>query len=327
MSSNPYKAFIPYTIHPAVCSAPALRMVDPITPHLSIDPSGGAWRTIGLVKGIEGDLVHDLDNAGHVVTVQFNERILPGKVRDEKVSQRKAKLEEMEGRKLTKKEYAELREEIELDLLPKAFIRRTQVPVFFTHPDLMFVCTSSQKRADDTVSFLCSLFDHLAPVKMSVVRGIPECLTTLAKGNWTEEDGDRWFEAATSAVLKGDEKRTVRIKDRDIGGAEVQDLLKTTNYQVTEIGINAYDGSNSEPEAQGDQLLSFTLNDNLTFKRCTLPDVKASQHKDDAHGFAWISLRTYRMVLADVLHHLGGRQQHPVDNDSANDSANDDEEL
>lgn len=316
MSSNPFKAFIPYTIHQAICSAPALRLPDDMTPYLSADPTGGSWRTLGLIKPLGEDIIHELDGAASLLTVQFNERMLPGKVRDEKLQIRKDKLEAQEGRKLTKKEYAELREEIEFDLLPKAFIRRVQVPVLFVHPNLMFVCTGSQKRADDTVSLLCAVFDKLEPRKIATVKPLLGMLTTLACAE--QETDELYFGAAKSAVLKGtgEEKKTIRIKDRDIYGHEVVALLETSDYDVTELAINVVH--------RGDELLSMSLTDSFIFKRCALSGVESAKHKDDAHAFAWLSAQTYKQVLTEIIVLLGGLA--PVKQE-AKPAADDEEEL
>ena len=126
MTTNPYKNFIPYLV-----SSDAKTDDLDLDLHRSKEPSGGQWRSIGLINALPGEgLLVDMDG-GKMMCVQFNERILPGKVRDEHLGKRVAKLEQMEGRKLSKKEYAQLREQVEFDLLPRAFVRRTNVPVIF----------------------------------------------------------------------------------------------------------------------------------------------------------------------------------------------------
>ena len=84
------------------------------------DPNGQTWSTVGLVPVTdEGFIFHSLDGMGLLFCVQFNERILPAKVRDEHFRKTLDAIEQREGRKPTKKEYAELRDEAERDLLPQ----------------------------------------------------------------------------------------------------------------------------------------------------------------------------------------------------------------
>lgn len=315
MSSNPYKAFIAYSIHKYYGAMSALRLPDEIEQFKSRDPSGGQWASIGFAETFEGDLVTELSSARSLMVVQFNERILPAKVRDEKVKAKVAKLQDQEGRKISKKEYAQLREEVEFELLPKAFIRRSQVPVFFSVDGTMLVCTGSQSKADKTVAFLAHAFEHLEPWQIQVARATEQSLTLLAKADIDDEI--RGFRATNSALLKGDGKRSIRIKDRDIGSQEVQALLD--DYRVHELGIETYDG------VSGDIELSFSVNDNFVFKRCTLPDVKATGLKDDQHGYALLCAQTYLVVYHSLLRHFGGALPKPVD--SSNDATTQDEEL
>ncbi len=321
MSTNPYKAFIPYTVSPLIAGYPLLWLPDEMDHFMSTDPVGASWSTMGLVKTIDDDILHELSTAASMLVVQLNERILPGKVRDEKMQARKAKLEQLEGRKLSKKEYAELRDEVEMDLLPRAFIRRSQIPVFFMAPNLMLICTSSQKKADNVKALLMGLFEHLEPVQMATASDTVQKLTTLAKEQIVDGDGMD-FIATDCAVLKGNSKKTIRIKDRDIESSEVQGLIgfDDDDYQVHELGISAAD-SDEDYES-----LKFVVNEHLVFKRCTLPDVKASQFKDDVHGFAYLCAQTYKKVLLDLVSAMGGMKARP-DSEKSTSASNDEDEL
>jgi recombination associated protein RdgC len=305
MTTNPYKNFIPYLV-----SSDAKTDDLDLDLHRSKEPSGGQWRSIGLINALPGEgLLVDLSDAGKLMAVRFNERILPGKVRDEHLGKRVAKLEQMEGRKLSKKEYAQLREEIEFDLLPRAFIRRTVVPVIFTKigtsDHLMMVCTSSQKRADDVVAVLTAVFgETLKPWKIEMGRPIAGSLTTLACDGFlfnehTQEECS--FYPTDAAVLKGSGKKTIRIKDKDIQEHDVQTLLKQS-YAVTELALR-YGEDEDVPT------LTFTVNDNFVFKRVTLPDVQVTPLKEDAFGFALLCVQTYFRMIKDIVAAFGGMAQ------------------
>lgn len=320
MSTNPFKAFIPYLVD----ATPGIA-THPFHDHRVTEPSGGDWRRVGLTfpLPIAGAITESLDGNAYLMAVQFNERILPGKVRDEKVSKEVKRLQDAEGRKLSKKEYAQVREQVEFDLLPKAFVRRTIVHVLFFRLGIhtaMLVCTSSQKRADDCVAVLMGAFgDTLRPWKIETTLPIEQRLTTLAKDNyWTEVDYDLPFEPTDCAVLKGGEKRTVRIKDKDISDSDVQSMLE--HMVVNELGIQYGDSAENG--------VTFTLNTNLTFKRITLPDVKTTALKEDFFGFAVLCAGTYKRLLADLLPALGGIKDKPTTSVATPTSAsNDDEEL
>lgn len=303
--SNVMKAFIAYTANSVFLQS--LRadadLGDVEVQYLSRDPSAGQWSTMGLVGGIDGDVLHSLEGGHYILTIQVNDRILPGKVRDEELAKAIVKIENMEGRKVTKREFRELRDQVEFDMLPKAFIRRTMIPVVVMRSGNVFICTASAKRADGIAAFLVSMYEGAVFTQIATKDDPGAALTTLA----THYDPDRASEAlepTDSAVLKGsdEDKRTIRVKDADILSHDVQQVLKQ-GYRVRELGI-AYsaplDDETNEPK------LTFSLTDSLIFKRVKLPGVLMSEHKDDAHGLAYLAARTFEDALREVCGFMGG---------------------
>lgn len=300
MSTNPYKAFVPYTI----IGFNASEALSALEEFGVCDPTGGQWRTSGFVAPQADDhMLIDLQGAGYLLLVQFNERILPGKVRDEQVKKVAAKLEDQQGRKVSKKEYAQLREQVEFDMLPRAFIRRTIVPVFFTmRSTWMVVCTGSQKRADDAVAVIKAAFgEKFVAWKMQTNARLPAVLTTLGKDGSFALDNYR-FDTTDCAVMKGEEKRTVRVKDKDITDSDVQAFL-TEGYEIKEIGLSLIENGEKDPE------LEFTVTDQMIFKRVTMPNIKAATvGKEDFVGFAVLCIQTYRIMLVQFIEMCEGLQ-------------------
>lgn len=308
--SNPFKAFIPYLVD-------RVDMDAKYPDHEATDPSGGQWRTIGLTEALPGEgHVADLEGTGQMLMVQINERILPGKVRDEKLKAQVARIEAAEARKVSKKEYAELRDQVEFDLLPRAFIRRTNVPVLFFKPvggpQHMLICTSSQKRADDIVAFLMVVFgDGLRPWKIQTELGLSGSLTTLARSGALvdeENDDDSFnFSVGTNAVLKGSGKKTIRIKDKSLEESDVHAMLKPpSEYSVTEVGVNYINEA-----ADGETEMTFTVTENLTFKRCDVVAVNAAALKEDFYACVVLVTRQYRKMLADFFMAFGKMAERP----------------
>jgi recombination associated protein RdgC len=310
VTTNPFKAFIAYHMDMAGFTVPD---------HLlSSDPSGGEWRRMGFVPALKGEgPVTELNQSTTLMAVQFNERILPGKVRDEQLSKEVTRLEAAEGRKLGKKEYAQLREQVEFDLLPRAFIRRSVVPVIViarAGPALVLICTSSQKRADDVTSLLLAARgDALRPWKIETVLPFSRSLNVLARDGFLfdedeQEEGE--FYPTDCAVLKGADKKTIRIKDKPLDDGDAAGLLQNTAYEVTELGIR-YGVDEEQPHA------TFVLNANGTFKRVTLPDVKVTPYKEDAFGFALLCAETYKRLLTDWIAACGGLASRPASETAA----------
>ena len=315
MATNPFKAF-----H-------AFQVSDVPTPDDSLfkfeekDPSAGMWRTIGLTcpDPIDDSMYEQDINGCRLWAVRFNERILPGKVRDEHLAKAVVKLQAMTGKVVTKQEYAQLRDQVEFDLLPKAFIRRSTVYVAFYDRDdktFMLVFTSSAKRADDVVGLMRAIFgDDLQPwpvqAKMPVV---PKLISLAVDGElYASQDGEHYivdecgaeFYSGNAAVLKGEERKTIRIKDKALEDGDIQELLKQ-GYQVQEIAGTMGSGPKAE-----DTELEFTVNHNLAFKALNVPNVKPAVMKEDFIGFAVICIQLYKRLLHDFLSACGGLDDRP----------------
>ncbi len=287
--SNPFKAFVPYTITESVRSA--LKRTFELDDHEATDPTGGMWRTVGLIQPLPGDgtLLADLENCS-ALCVQFNERILPGKVRDETLKKRVAELEDREGRKVGKKEYAQLRDQVEFDLLPRAFIRRTNVPVIRTGQWLI-VCTSSAKRADDVIALLRAIFGedfNPQPLQLPLTGFMRD---VLLEGQVVTED-EMQFNAGCSVVLKGDDKETIRIKDKDVTEHDIFALAKSDDYLPAELEVSC--------ARHGEEILLFNLKTSCIFTKIELPGVKATKIKEDLAGHLVLCASTYRTVLNEL---------------------------
>lgn len=300
--TNPFKAFIPFSV---LQVAPDWN-TDDFDHLVSKDPIGATWRTAGLVDPIKGERLRvDLSGTGYLMAVQFNERILPGKVRDEKLKVKVDKLAAEIGRKVDKKTYAQLRDEVEMDLLPKSHIRRTVVPVLFDKKtNRMLVCTSSQKRCDDIQLIMEDAFGTkaLSPMRI-MVQGPLGHLTTMAKTGciWSEDSDDIGVNAGKGAVIKGPDKQTVRIKDKSLAESDVQEILKRDDYMVHEVACSIDNG--------GDLETQFVVTENLVFKRLSMPgvapDPEAGQ-AEDIFSLAHLSLLEIRRVLDIFLAACGG---------------------
>lgn len=297
MSKLPLRAFIPYTVPLA-----AFDKLSSLGAHEVDDPKGASWRTVGMVPPLKGEAhTVDLQGGATLAAIRFNERILPSKVRDEHVAKKVKALAEQEGRNVSKKEYAQIRDDVELELLPKAFIRRTVVPLIFFRTKfginteaVMLICTSSQKKADDITAMLRLWISDLSPLKMDTVRAPLGVLTTLAKHGGEYYEDDAHIEPLKFAVLKGKEKRTIRIKDKDIGDSDIETLLRQ-DYEVHELGL----GWSPTGTIDDDDGVEFVVNTNLTFKGIVLPGVK--REKEDEFEYLVLFASTMKQFLPSFI--------------------------
>lgn len=277
--------------------------VESISAHAQ-DPSGGQWSRTGFVKAFEDTYLHSLDGAGLLMAVQFNERILPSSVRDEKVRDAVAKLTEQQGHKVSKKDYAQLREQVEFDLLPTCLIRRSVVYAMLTPEDKLFVFTGSAKKADTVCYVVRGFFENETAVAAVPLQSKKPVLPYLKSVAFDDHDDDTLFYPAKSMVLKGPEKQAIRIKDRDVGSHDVQELLKG-DYEVHELGIHFITAEEIDP------VLSFKMTNTLVFKGIEIPNTRMESDKDADgkvafHSFAWMVAKEYRELIKTMLAELGG---------------------
>lgn len=294
MKDNPFKAMTVFEMNRTI--EDSLRIVDI---ELVGDPSGSEWRRVGMTAFDGADeFFHDLDGAGHVCRIQFNERILPGKVIREHVDLLAADIEKREGRKPGRKALAELREEVEQELLPKAFIRRSVVHVIFRNTR-MFVFTSSAKKCDDVIKVVLDTLSCVHPGPDIVLRPVDEGLdmTTYLTGKAIYDDGAH-IASGNSAVLRREGTEVIRVKDRDVGSSEVQQALKN-GYRAHELGVSLM--------GEVDARIDFKLTDRFVFKGITFSDEIASEYQDekqealDFHATAWMVCREYDNLVTTVL--------------------------
>ena len=307
-STKLIKAFIPFGSNAVLydwCGRAARnpeKTAEAIGHFIARDPAATEWTNLGLVEPLEeGRYVHDLEGKARMLKLQFSERKLPASVRDEKLNERYRELCEKEGRKLNKKEFAQLREDVEASLLPQAFIMRSIVPVF-VFKDRLLICTSSASKAEKVLGHLVRLTQA-----RNVAWSFNEIATATTPGHllgrvarenliYADEDESVRLEAGLSAVFKGEDKRAIRVKDRDLAADEIQKVITSGSYSTTELAM--------QMRVVDEVLAAFTMTDKLIFKGVrmsytTVASVGAD--KDDLHATYWLFATTLHTILSHVV--------------------------
>lgn len=291
MATNPFKSFIAYRVKD---------IAETIEPHIgAADPTGGQWRTVHFAELPTTEVIAEFENC-KMGCLQFNERMLPGRVIKEELDKRVAHLAEQQGHKVSKKDRAQMRDQVEFDLLPKAFIKRTQVHFAFVSVNrkpVLLVFTSSQKRADEVVVILDNTFDGaLQPRKIEMDGRLGGWLTTLA---YDGQDGFFWADRA--ATLAGEDGKKVTVKDMAVEAKVVSDLLKD-GFTVTSLSMLI-----GKIEEGGD--VHFTLTDKAIFKGFSIDGVKATQATEDFPGFAVLYVAEIKAMLQSLMNEVGESEE------------------
>lgn len=302
------KAFMPFKVNDALYKwcAKAVKSSDAartaVEHFLDRDPSDSQWSHLGLAAVMPGEdaIVHDLDGAGFVFMYRWAERKLPASVRDEELKKRYDAMTEKEGRALNKKEFAQLREDVEVALLPKAFIVPKIIPVIVTRKRL-FVCTSSATMCEKIMTHLMRMCEtrkvKLEWSDLSTAISPSSMLTQIVRDGMAEwnESNDALY-PAKAAVFKGANKNTVRVKDRDLGHEEFKAIVNSGDYDVTELALVLH--------LNDEIAMSFTMSDKFIFKGIKLGDVMVAGtgiDVTDLHATYWLFAKEIDRMLDAVM--------------------------
>ena len=106
-------------------------------------------------------------DGGHLMLrLTMEAKVLPSSVVKRRTEERVEKIEDTTGRKLSRMEKKDLREETLLDLLPKAFTRISNTTVWIDQAARLWVMeVAGQTKADDVVAMLLRSLDGLVTRK------------------------------------------------------------------------------------------------------------------------------------------------------------------
>lgn len=205
-------------------------------------PLGG--QTQGLVHAGNGCIT---------LCARRQERLLPSAVVAEAMEERVEDIQEREGREVGRRERRNLREEVMLDMLPRAFTRSRQIRAYL---DLvggwMVVDAAGEKGAEELVEFLRETLGSFR-VRPPRPRHAPIALMT----RWVETGkAPGGFELGDACELRDprDEKSLVRCSGQDLGTDECTTHLRA-GKEVVKLAV------------RWREQLEFTLEEDLSLKR------------------------------------------------------------
>lgn len=273
----------------------------PCSPHEAV--------RVGWSQPIEQNdapLVHVCDKFW-MLCLKKQERILPSSVVNEQVALRAADIEAQQHRKVSRKEKAELKEQVTQELLPKSFTRTVKHYAYVCpSKGYLVINTSSAKLADEFTSFLRSTLGSL-PVRVPAVNQSPSTIMT----SWLKLD-----EAPPSGIeildeselaSSGEDKGSVKYKGIELSDDQVEQHIALGLY-AKKLAVKWRDS------------LSFMLCDDLTIKRIKFGDLLQDKLDDigaegaaeqfDA-GFSIMALEFDRL-LPELLDAFGGEDNSAI---------------
>ena len=178
-------------------------------------------------------LVHSAEGY-HMVAVTKESKILPAAAVKEAVSAKTELIEQAEGRKLAKKEKDAIKDEVIIEMLPRAFTKSSVTrALIMPELNLILVDSSSYSKAEELLALLRKSLGSLPVIPLNYKTPVELTLTEWLKSG----SAPLPFEMQNEAELRCEETGIARFKDQDLREDEVLAHI-ATGKQVHKLALN-----------------------------------------------------------------------------------------
>jgi len=194
-----------------------------------------------------------------MVCARKEEKVLPAAVVREEVELRVAKIEEQELRTVGRKERGRLRDEVMLDLLPKAFTRSRRIYAYIApRQGLLFVDSATATGSEELIALLREGLSTLPVRPLQVAEAPPAVLTLWVKTN----QAPAGFSVGDECELRDPDENggIVRCRRQELDAQEIQAHLDA-GKQVVRLAV------------EWDDRLGCVLGEDLAVRRLRFLDL------------------------------------------------------
>lgn len=236
----------------------------PFTPCGNLDTSKTGWVSPYNDNNNEDYIV---DMQGHLLLrIKKESKILPAPVIKQALLEKIDKQEQALSRKLTKNEKATLKDEVMIDLMPRAFSKYNHYWLWIdTHNKRIIIDCSSFKQAEDILAILRKQLGALALTPLSIDTSLEQVMTTWVKEKLNFAPFLLGDQAELKDPLEGN--GIISCKNQDITSDEMLVHFESGKW-ISKIKIIDERGVN------------FIVNSDLTLKRIKFDSAILDENED-----------------------------------------------
>jgi recombination associated protein RdgC len=238
-----------------------------------------------------------------MLCAQREDKVIPASVIKQAVQERSEQIEQKEARKVFKKELDQLKDDVMLELLPRAFSKSQRVYGYISPKDnLLLIDASSSNKAEQFMSHLRDTLGSL-PVIPPASKQQPTDVMT----HWlTEQLAHPPFELEKECELSNpaDSANVIRCKAQDLDADEIQSMLES-GKRCTKLAVNWSDSIHCVIE--GDLSIKRMKFDDRLIDQANEADAESKAQQFD-QDFAVMSLELSQFC-EDLFKAFGGLEK------------------